>query len=1269
MFQGFRGDLSIDPTGQQSHTNPRRRDLCRQRVLLMMQSTRYMGLRHCPTCGVFLLPHEADGWCCGHGKRRHWPWSSGNNAQLRAFYTTQGIGDVSRMINSLFTMGTVYSSGRAAGFTYHVGNHPPCLRVCGTLHNRLMRTTQNCWFIQDASYSNTFLSLAKRFQDAVNWFRLFLLRSNNPFASIAGLPPGTPNHVPPALDSIREGRISLVIENHLQLDDTVLRAVYVGPGCLAPERTLFHIGSGLAVSEDSPLWEILAYPYFHPSASQNEAWSPNYKSIVDTRLRHLQYLRSVMFSEPYFWISSRIAHQFILDGWARNEQRLVQVWRSPTIQGRIRGYLHRMNAAATLGNEKKIYLPSSVPGSYRYQQRFYHDAIHMAAVLGNPHLFITMTANPQWPEVTALLRDGESASTRLDVMARVFDMKRRELLRMLGGKDILFKGHRGFKGVVWVTEWQLCGLPHVHMAVILGLDENIDVSPQSQLTLMDTIISANYPPEGTTDFDLVETFMVHNAPCKSCLRPNKNTGVTECRFHYPKPVNDTPRVDRKGFPLYVRGPSDTLVVPHNIKALRALQCHNNWEWVYSSGCIAYLYKYFTKGVDSAGMRISEYADEIAAHRRSRVLTASESTYRILNYDINFRKPASVLCKFSLPRRSQQDRADTNARRYIEGEPDDLIAEAFQELEDDLDAIDEDGNEQSPLDGGPLAASVDNEYNGHLDYYLKRPFGLGDDMKFSEFYQNYYRIPSGYSRYTNVVGCEVDEDGDFWKARCPLRPVLTRLPWISPVAGELYYLRKLIMHKPARSWDDFYCGCETFREAAQRENLVHYDNEPVDALRDAVINLATPNQVRDLFVTILLNEGGIGVVLGKAWDDPAVRDRMCFDFLPSEDRGEAWNDATRVSELLCLCELKLSLLHYGRDVSLDEYGLPNAPATVADVQFIVDRVGPLHPVVTLYAIAMSLTISVVSNGTVPSVRGTFFPNHQREIIFYMDSTPVEPSQNLQELRDSLNPEQQHVFQSVMTKLALPFGTLQQPIVGNVFFVDAPAGSGKTYVANVIAKHIRSSGKICLACATTGIAALMFHTGRTAHSLFGIKPVDDAQVLDGPSVESDYVVLLRNKKWNSRLQILLESSLIIFDELPMARRAFVEAVDYLFRVLMSAPTVPFGGKVFLCLGDFRQISPIKDQMVSRTKATDCSALQYSSTAFSESIRSSALWPQFIRLHLIHNVRAVSDPSFHEINADWKWPSSVFIIFGPCQRSGTACSVFGPGCSRLVVRCDHS
>ena len=56
-------------------------------------------------------------------------------------------------------------------------------------------------------------------------------------------------------------------------------------------------------------------------------------------------------------------------------------------------------------------------------------------VYGKPDLFITMTCNPKWTEITDNLRFTESAADRPDLTARVFKMKSDAVL-----KDICVDG-------------------------------------------------------------------------------------------------------------------------------------------------------------------------------------------------------------------------------------------------------------------------------------------------------------------------------------------------------------------------------------------------------------------------------------------------------------------------------------------------------------------------------------------------------------------------------------------------------------------------------------------------------------------------------------------------------------------------------------------------------------------------------------------------------------------------------------------------------------
>ena len=53
-------------------------------------------------------------------------------------------------------------------------------------------------------------------------------------------------------------------------------------------------------------------------------------------------------------------------------------------------------------------------------------------------------------------------------------------------------------------------------------------------------------------------------------------------------------------------------------------------------------------------------------------------------------------------------------------------------------------------------------------------------------------------------------------------------------------------------------------------------------------------------------------------------------------------------------------------------------------------------------------------------------------------------------------------------------------GGILFLDAPGGTGKTFVINLLLAKIRQQSKIAIAVASSGIAATLLHGGRTAHS---------------------------------------------------------------------------------------------------------------------------------------------------------------------------------------------
>jgi hypothetical protein len=174
-----------------------------------------------------------------------------------------------------------------------------------------------------------------------------------------------------------------------------------------------------------------------------------------------------------------------------------------------------------------------------------------------------------------------------------------------------------------------------------------------------------------------------------------------------------------------------------------------------------------------------------------------------------------------------------------------------------------------------------------------------------------------------------------------------------------------------------------------------------------------------------------------------------------------------------------------------------------------------------------------------------------------SYPQDPNYNENDIVGSLNSHQLKAFDTIVQ-------TVLQHKPG-FFFVYGHGGTGKTYLWNCICKHLRSQRKIVLNVASSGVASLLMPGGRTAHSRFGI-PCDlhDSTICN-------------ISKGTMLAELIVATSLIIWDEALMANRRAFEALDRSLRDIQSdynsdAHSLPFGGKVVVLGGDVRQILPV-------------------------------------------------------------------------------------------------
>ncbi|CAN7004985.1 unnamed protein product, partial [Brassica rapa subsp. trilocularis] len=134
-------------------------------------------------------------------------------------------------------------------------------------------------------------------------------------------------------------------------------------------------------------------------------------------------------------------------------------------------------------------------------------------------------------------------------------------------------------------------------------------------------------------------------------------------------------------------------------------------------------------------------------------------------------------------------------------------------------------------------------------------------------------------------------------------------------------------------------------------------------------------------------------------------------------------------------------------------------------------------------------------------------------------------------------------------------------GGMYFVNGFGGTGKTFLWQLLSAAVRCRGDIVLNTASSGIASLLLQGGRTAHSRFSIP------------INPDEFTTCALPHGSDKANLIKEASLIIWDEAPMMSKHCFESVDRSLNDLMGKhDKLPFGGKVIVFGGDFRQVLPV-------------------------------------------------------------------------------------------------
>ena len=539
-------------------------------------------------------------------------------------------------------------------------------------------------------------------------------------------------------------------------------------------------------------------------------------------------------------LANRLGQQWIVDQYYKKlsaDLRFIEMNQKTLHAELYSGCSDAVNAGDVLNKTgRPVIVPASVTGSDRYYKTKFMDAMAICARMGRPHIFVTMTANPKWPEIQARLKKGQSHNDRPDIVSSVFDAKHKELMKDF--KDGRFGDHAAH---VYSIEFQKSGLPHAHI-LIWFQDKDAWLKPET----IDKVISAEIPDESSPIYNRVISSMLHG-PCGSPEDGERSccAGDGTCRFNYPFPYQSKTSIQEDGYALLRRrSPDDggrtctkvkTVhgtrkdiiytnrdVVPYSPWLLQKYDCHINVEYVHSVSTIKYVFSYIKKGCDMATVSIQQTdssdaenpqpINEVEDFFSKRCISSIEASWRIQENDITGRFPAVLPLPVHLPK-----------QQTVYFDP--------TSTEDDIkEKLDKNGR------------TMLTEYFRMCEYDVDGARNL------------YYREMPEYFTWQKTQR--------MWQLRKRINKdqpsMIGRMHLASMSDHERFALRVLLNHtKGARSFDhlktlddDDGTICGTFMQACIAKNLLSDDHYFIDCMREQALYSTNVHQLRELFVDIL-----------------------------------------------------------------------------------------------------------------------------------------------------------------------------------------------------------------------------------------------------------------------------------------------------------------------------------------------------------------------------------------------------------------------------------
>ena len=206
------------------------------------------------------------------------------------------------------------------------------------------------------------------------------------------------------------------------------------------------------------------------------------------------------------------------------------------------------------------------------------------------------------------------------------------------------------------------------------------------------------------------------------------------------------------------------------------------------------------------------------------------------------------------------------------------------------------------------------------------------------------------------------------------------------------------------------------------------------------------------------------------------------------------------------------------------------------------------------------------------------------------------------KQSLNENQRDIFETITEKV-----NNENPD-DNLVFINADAGTGKTYLLNAILSVIRGQGNVAFGLATTGVASVELKNGQTVHRQ--LKVPLNLDLTDTPSCSIS--------RQSPLADLIARCKVILIDEATMLNRKAYEAIDRTLRDVLRCDHT-FGGKVIVFAGDWKQCLPV---VPGASRAT----------IVGSTLQNTTFWPSVTQVSLTTQMRLQEEvPGWREFSGD--------------------------------------